>query len=70
MLCADILSLPSSVCSARDMLQPDDRSKDYESAMGGMTLNLASLTGMEERGIKDMEREPDVKEEQGRMDKE
>ena len=50
--------------------QADDRSKDYESAMGGMTLNSASSTGMEERGIKDMEREPDVKEEQGGTDKE
>ena len=35
-----------------------------------MTLDSASLTRMEERGIKDMEREPDVKEEQGGMDKE
>ena len=35
--CADILSLPSSICSAGDMLPPDDQSKDYESAMGGMT---------------------------------
>ena len=38
--------------------------------MGGMTLDSASSTGMEERGIEDMEREPDVKEEQGEMDKE
>ena len=38
--------------------------------MGGMTLDSASSTGMEERGNKDMEREPDVKEEQGRTDKE
>ena len=52
------------------MLQPNDQSKDYESAMGGMTLDLASSTGMEEGGIKDMEREPNVKEEQGGMDKE
>ena len=35
--CADISSLPSSICSAGDMLQPDDQSKDYRSAMGGMT---------------------------------
>ena len=46
----------------------DDRSKDYESAMGGMTLNLASSMGKEERGVEDMEREPDVKE-QGGTDK-
>ena len=38
--------------------------------MVGMTLDLASLMGMEERGIEDMEREPDVKEEQGGTDKE
>ena len=43
------------------MLQPDDQSKDYESAMGVMTLDSASSMGMEERGIKDMERELDVK---------
>ena len=30
-----------------------------------MTLDSASLIGMEKRGIKDMEREPDVEEEQG-----
>ena len=52
------------------MPQSDDRSKDYESSMGGMTLDSASLTRTEERGIEDMEREPDVEEEQGRMDKE
>ena len=38
--------------------------------MGGMTLDSASSTGTEERGIKDMEREPDVEEEQGGIDKE
>ena len=37
--------------------------------MGGMTLDSASLTRTEERGIEDMEREPDVKEEQGGTDK-
>ena len=30
--CVDISSLPSSVCSAGDMPQPDDRPKEYESA--------------------------------------
>ena len=38
--------------------------------MGGMTLDLASSTKTEERRIEDMEREPDVKEEQGGADKE
>ena len=67
--CADISSLPSSVCSVGDMPRPDDRLKDYESAMGGITLDSASSTGTEERGIEDMEREPDVKEEQCGMDR-
>ena len=66
---ADISLLPSSVCSAGDMLRSDDQSKDYKSAIGGMTLNSASLTGMEERRIEDMEREPDIEEEQGGVDK-
>ena len=35
-----------------------------------MTLNSASSTGTEDRDVKDMEREPDVKEEQGGTDKE
>ena len=38
--------------------------------MGGMTLDSTSSTGIEEQGIKDMERELDVKEEQGGTDKE
>ena len=67
---ADISSLPFSVCSMGDMPRPNDRPKDYESAMGGMTLDSASSTGTEEQGIKDMERELVVKEEQGGMDKE
>ena len=65
MSCADISSLPSSVCSASDMLRPEDRSKDYESAMGGMTLDAASSTGTEERRIKDVEKEPVAEEEKG-----
>ena len=36
--------------------------------MGGMTLNSTSSTRMEEQGIEDMEREPDV-EEKGGMDR-
>ena len=66
----DISSLPSRVCSVRDMLQPDNWPKDYESAMGGMTLNSASLTGTEEPDIKDMEKTPDVETEEGGADKE
>ena len=46
-----------------DMWRQDDQSKDYKSAMGEMTLNSASLTGMEDRRIEDMERELDIKEE-------
>ena len=38
--------------------------------MGGMTLDSANSTGMEERGIEDMEREPDVEEEKDGTDKE
>ena len=49
------------------MPQPDDRPKDYESAMGGMTVDSASSTGTEEQDIKDMEKNPDV-ETEGRAD--
>ena len=66
--CADILSLPSSVCSAGDMPQPDDQPKDYKSAMGGMTLDSASLTGTGEQDIEDMEKNPDVETEEGRVE--
>ena len=69
-LCADISLLASSLCSAGDMPQPDDQPKDYESAMGGMNLDLASLTGTGEQDIKDMEKNPDVKTEGDRVDKE
>ena len=61
---------PTSVCSAGDMHQPDDQPKDYESAMGGMTLDSASLTGTEEQDIEDMEKNPNIKAEEGRADKE
>ena len=42
----DISSLPLSVCLAGDMPWPDHQPKpgDYESAMGEMTLESASLT--------------------------
>ena len=66
----DISSLPSSVCSAGDMLRPEDQSKDYEMAIGGMTLDSASSMGMEERRVKDMEKEPAVEEKKGQTDME
>ena len=49
----DISSLPSSVISAGDMPRLGDRPKpgDYESAMGEMTLESASLTGAVELDI-------------------
>ena len=52
------------------MPQPDDQPKDYESSMGGMTLDSPSLTGTEEQDIKDMGKKPDVEKEEGRADKE
>ena len=58
--CADIFSLPSSVGSAGDMPRPDVQLCDYKSAMGGMTLDLASSTGMGEPDIKQMEKNPEV----------
>ena len=38
--------------------------------MGGMTLDSASLTGTGEQDIKVMEKDPDVKTEEGRINKE
>ena len=68
--CADISSLPLSICSAGDMPQHDNQPKDYESAMEGMTLDSASSTGTGEQDIEDMEKNPDVKTKEGRIDKE
>ena len=50
---ADISSLPSSVGSVGNMPRPSDQPKpgDYESAMGEMTLESASLTGAVEPDI-------------------
>ena len=50
---ADISLLPSSVSSAGDMPQLDHCPKpgDYESAMGEMTLESASSTGVVEPDI-------------------
>ena len=64
-LCANVSLLPSSICSAGDMSRPDDRPRDYKSAMGGMTLDSASSTGTGEQDIKDMEKNPEVKTEDG-----
>ena len=38
--------------------------------MGGMTLDSASLTGIGEQDIKDMEKNLDIKTEGGRVNKE
>ena len=38
--------------------------------MGGMTLDSASSTGTEEQDVKDMEKNPDVKTEEGGVNKE
>ena len=38
--------------------------------MGGMTLDSASSTGTGGQDIKDMQKNPDVKTEEGRVDKE
>ena len=59
--CANISSLPLRVCSAGDIPQPDDQPRDYESAMGGMTLDSASLTGTGKQDIEDMEKNLEVK---------
>ena len=38
--------------------------------MGGMTLDSASLIATGEQDVEDMEKNPDVKTEEGRVDKE
>ena len=62
----DVSLLPSSVCLAGDMPQPDD----YESVMGGMTLDSASSTGTGEQDTENMEKNLDIKTEEGRVNKE
>ena len=42
------------------MPQPDNQPKDYKSAIGGMTLDSASLPGTGEEDIKDMEKNIDL----------
>ena len=68
--CANISLLPLSVCLTGDMPQPDDQPRAHESAMGGMTLDSASLTGTGEQDIKDTGKNPEVKTEEDRVDKE
>ena len=54
----DILSLPLSVCSAGDMTRWSNRPKDYESAMGGMTLDSTSSIETGKWDVEVMEKEP------------
>ena len=59
--CANISSLPLSVGLAGDMSQPGARPRDYESAMGGMTLDSASSMGTGDQDIKEEEKNPKIK---------
>ena len=70
--CADISSLPSSVGSAGDMPQPDNRLGlgDYESPMAEMTLDSASLTGAVEPNIEAVEKNLEAQAQEDRVDKE
>ena len=52
------------------MPRPDDWPRDYESAMGGMTLDSVSSTGTGEQDFEDMEKNPEVKTEEGGVNKE
>ena len=65
--CADISSLPSSVGSAGDMPQTDTQFGDYKSAMEGMTLDLASLTGIGEQDAKERRRIQRLKSEKTKL---
>ena len=67
---ADISSLPLGMCSAGDLTQWSDRPKDYESAMGGMTLDSTNSIETGVWDVKDMEKEPEVEKEQSKVDKE
>ena len=49
------------------MSRPDDRPRDYESAMGGTILDSASSTGTGEQDIEDMEKNPEVETEEDRV---
>ena len=54
--CADISLLPLSVGLAGDMPQPDAQSRDYKSAIEGMTLDSASSTGTGEQDVEEEEK--------------
>ena len=58
----DISSLPSSVCSAGDMPQPDHQPKpgDYESAMGEIMLQSAGLTSAVELDVEVVGHSPET----------
>ena len=70
--CANISSLLSSVGSAGDMPQPDNQLQlgDYESAMGEMTLDSASLTRAVEPDIKTIEKSLEAETQEDGVDKE
>ena len=61
---------PQAYAQWGDMSQPDDRPKEYKSAMGGMTLDSASSTGTGEQDIKDMEKNLEIKTEEDGVNKE
>ena len=70
--CTDISSLPSSVGSAGDMPPPDTRPRlgNYELAVGGMTLDSASLTQRGEPDVEEMGKNPEIETEGDGVDKE
>ena len=68
--CADISLLPSCVGSAGDMPQCETQLGNYESVMGGMSLDLVSSTRVGEQDVKEMEKNPEVKTEEDRVNKE
>ena len=67
---ADISSLPSSVGLVGDMPQPDyqPKSGDYESAMGEMTLESASLTGVVEPDVEVVGHNPETEAQEDGVD--
>ena len=57
-------------CMLKRQHRPDNRPRDFKSAMGGMTLDSASSTGTGEQDIEDMEKNPEVKTEEDGINKE
>ena len=70
--CADISSQLSSVGSAGDMPQPNNRLwlGDNESTMGEMTLDSVSLTGAVEPDVEAVKKNPEAEAQEYRVDKE